>query len=205
MKVGCVDWAAAEATKPGEQVSGDRCIVRERPDGVLVAAIDGLGHGATASLAAERTVETLLSAPEDETTLQLVARCHEALVGTRGVVMSIGLFRHSRRGLTWIGVGNVEGVLLRDPSSTVDQRELLVSRGGVIGDRLPALSAALLPIVAGDLVVLATDGIRPDFEQSIVHAESPQMNADRILAAHARGTDDALVVVARYLEQVPEA
>jgi hypothetical protein len=52
--------------------------------------------------------------------------------------------------------------------------------------------------------VLATDGVRPVFGEWPAPAEAPQEVADRILADQSRGTDDALVLVARYRGGSPE-
>lgn len=195
----CVEWAAAGAPLGGQVASGDRHFVGVRPDGVLIGAIDVLGHGVEASRVADLAVEALIQSGGDETMLELMQRCHERLIGTRGAVMSLAMFRPSVGTLTWVGVGNVEGVLLRGGSHGPGHRELLVSRAGVVGDRLPPLSAALVNVTRGDTLVLATDGIAADFEHSVVLADEPRVNADRILARHTRGVDDALTVVARYL------
>jgi hypothetical protein len=53
-------------------------------------------------------------------------------------------------------------------------------------------------IARGDLVLLATDGIEVGFLGNLRSAGSPQELADRILAKHTTGTDDALVLVGRY-------
>jgi phosphoserine phosphatase RsbX len=52
---------------------------------------------------------------------------------------------------------------------------------------------------AGDTLVFATDGISGDFLADVSAREEPQRLADQILARHGKGTDDALVLVARYL------
>ena len=46
---------------------------------------------------------------------------------------------------------------------------------------------------------MATDGIHSGFTAGLAIEQSPQDIADVILARFARGTDDAHVVVARYL------
>ena len=51
----------------------------------------------------------------------------------------------------------------------------------------------------GDVMVLATDGIDSGFARAIGEGGSAQEIADRILAAHGKPSDDALVVVVRYL------
>jgi serine/threonine protein phosphatase PrpC len=53
----------------------------------------------------------------------------------------------------------------------------------------------------GDVMVLATDGIGSGFAQAIAPGGTAQEIADRILAAHGKDSDDALVVVVRYLPE----
>jgi hypothetical protein len=56
-----------------------------------------------------------------------------------------------------------------------------------------------LELRTGDVVVLATDGVDDAFGDSLDVSGSTQAIADRILAAHWRPRDDALVVALRYL------
>jgi hypothetical protein len=60
-----------------------------------------------------------------------------------------------------------------------------------------------IPVAPGDLLLLATDGIRSGFAEGLRLDQSPQQLADHILARDVKGTDDALVVVARYLGGMP--
>jgi hypothetical protein len=118
-------------------------------------------------------------------------------------VISLAAFNAVDETMTWVGVGNVEGVLLRaDP--TVDPRyESLLLRNGVVGSRLPLLHASIVPVMRGDTLVFATDGIRSEFTQCLALGDGPQQLADRVLAKYAKGTDDALVLVARYVGEAP--
>jgi serine/threonine protein phosphatase PrpC len=136
-----------------------------------------------------------------ESPLLLVERCHRALKGTRGAVLSVALFDHRDRSMTWLGVGNVEGMLLYadSPTRSGPARASLVTRGGIVGSELPRLHAEVLPVAPGDTLILATDGIREGFAEGLSLDASPQQLADHILARHGKGTDDALVLVARYL------
>jgi len=47
--------------------------------------------------------------------------------------------------------------------------------------------------------VFASDGIATGFLSDVSAKEDPQRLADQILARHGKGTDDALVLVARYI------
>lgn len=193
-----IEWGVAALTLPGQAQSGDRHVVQESPNGVLVAAVDGLGHGEDAALAAKAAV-AVLEAHSHESLLFLVRSCHESLRMTRGVVLSLAAFNAPEATMTWLGVGNVEGTLFRADSRASPHYESLLLRGGVVGGQLPMLSASIVPVMPGDTLIFATDGIRTDFAQGLTLAESPQHTADHILARYAKGTDDALVVVARWV------
>ena len=64
--------------------------------------------------------------------------------------------------MTWLGVGNVEGVLIRADTRATPAAESVLLRGGVVGYQLPALQASVVPVSRGDLLILATDGIRKE-------------------------------------------
>ena len=192
-----LDWGVASAALAGQRESGDLHLVRESSTGCLAAAVDGLGHGMEAAVAARRAVASL-AAHQDETVIAMVRSCHRELAGTRGVTMSLAVFNALDDTMTWLAIGNVEGVLLRaDPRSSRPMESILM-RAGVVGLDLPRLQASVTAVSPGDLVVLATDGLRRDFVDLLHPADAPQTLADRVLRRHAKGTDDALVLVARY-------
>jgi negative regulator of sigma-B (phosphoserine phosphatase) len=99
--------------------------------------------------------------------------------------------------MTWLGVGNVQGVLMRVGAQKGSVQGVLLLRGGVVGAQLPVLQAAVLPIANGDTLIFVTDGIRDEFVEGLSAMEAPQRAADRILNQYAKGNDDALVLVAR--------
>jgi negative regulator of sigma-B (phosphoserine phosphatase) len=184
--------------------SGDLHVVLPFPAGVLVAVIDGLGHGPEAALAS-RVARGALEAHPNEPVADLVRHCHAALHGTRGVVMSLACLDAEASAMTWIGVGNVEGVLLRATTGASGAHQALSARGGVVGFRLPPLRSATLPVSRGDTLIMATDGIRAGFLDGVDAEQAPQQMADSILERHYRGSDDALVLVARYVWGLPWA
>jgi hypothetical protein len=199
VSAGLIEWAVAELVLPGQTESGDRSLVTPTPDGWLVAVVDGLGHGGEAAEAAKAAVRSL-ERHAHEPIVTLIRTCHRALAGTRGVVMSVAAFDARAETVTWVGVGNVEGVLLRAQSTTTLGRESLLLRGGVVGVHLPALAAAIVPVTRGDELILATDGVQGDFAvRPLDGGDAPQQLADHILERWGTRTDDALVLVARYL------
>jgi len=199
VSTGLIEWAVAELVLPGQTESGDRCLVTPTPDGALVAVVDGLGHGAEAADAAKAALRSL-ERHAHEPILPLIRNCHRSLAGTRGVVMSVAVFDARAETVTWVGVGNVEGVLLRAQATATLGRESLLLRGGVVGVHLPALAAAIVPVARGDQLIFATDGVRGDFAvRPFPGGDVPQELADHILSKWGTRTDDALVLVARYL------
>lgn len=197
-----LDWGVAEAALPGQTSSGDAHVVCALPHGALVAVVDGLGHGPEAAAAAARAAATIAK-HADQSIISLVRTCHKALIGTRGAAMSMASFNAVDDTLTWLAIGNVEGVLLRADPMARPVRESIVMRGGVIGYELPIVRAAVTVVSPGDLLVFATDGIDSSFTDQLGASRPPQRLADQILAEHGKGTDDALVFVARYLGRTP--
>lgn len=193
-----IEWGAASFALPGQTESGDRYVVAPFGPGVLVAVIDGLGHGDKAAAAAQLAADILQRSPQ-ESVIALARRCHERLRATRGVVMSLATFTTLDDTMTWLGVGNVEGRLRRAASDEIPHGEFLLLRAGVIGGQLPVLQATVLPVFRGDTLVLATDGVGLPTVLEAIPDERPQALADRILARHGKGNDDALVVVVRWL------
>ena len=181
----------------GQPESGDLHIVKLFPDGCLIGVVDGLGHGPEAAVAARIAVRTLEDFPT-QSPISLVKNCHEQLIGTRGVVMSIASINFMDNTLTWIGVGNVEGIVWRADSRSRPLKERILTRSGVVGYQLPRLQEKVLSVTAGDVVIFVTDGIGNEFAEKINIQESPQAIADGIFSRHAKGTDDALVLVTKY-------
>ena len=177
--------------RPGETESGDRHFFERRDSQVLAAVVDGLGHGSAAAEAACRAV-AVLGGTADWRLEELFQRCHKALLGSRGVVMSCALLDLDRGAVTWAGIGNVEAILMAPGASS---KQTLAVRSGVIGYEVPALHVATAAVVAGSWLVLATDGVKPGFDARVRLDETPESNARRIVADHGRSNDDALALV----------
>ena len=198
------DWpprlevGVAERALPGEYRSGDRAVFCAYDGGALVAAIDGLGHGMDAAFAADAAAAVLIEHPDEEPR-SLLELCHRALARTRGVVMTLAWFDLDEGQLRWTGVGNVEGRLVHAGGGPRMPTEGALTKGGVVGYNMPSIRVTGTELEVGDVMVLATDGIDSGFAQQITAGGAAQVIADRILAAHGKQSDDALVVVIRYL------
>ena len=191
-----VEYGVAKFVLPGQDESGDHHLVCCNRNGILVAAIDGIGHGEEAANVS-KTADMLLRSSAGEPIIPLAERYHERLGATRGIVLSLAFIDPEHGMMTWLGVGNVQGVLICSDVKKGNAQESLLLQAGVVGSRLPALQATVLPIVKGDTLFFATDGVRSDFSVTLSARENPQRAADRILVQHRSGNDDALVLVAR--------
>jgi phosphoserine phosphatase RsbX len=197
VKTPTLQWGVAAAPLPGQTESGDQFLVEPFSDGTLVAVVDALGHGHRASQIAAQAVDTLARHARASITT-LIQRCHEMLRERHGATMSLALFDWRTHRMSWLGVGNVAGVLVPhafQPEAPV--RRLLV-RGGVVGGDLPDLHPIVVALAPGDTLILATDGIHEEFADELPGDLTPQPLAEHIFAHYAKSTDDALVLVARY-------
>ena len=191
-----IQWGWAGSALQVE--SGDLHLVVPFDGGVLVALVDALGHGTEAAAAATAAV-AMLETQAGDSVLALMQRCHEGLRKTRGVAMSLASFDARDSSMMWTGVGNVECVLLRAGGTAAQPSEAIALPGGVVGYSLPSLHAKKLHVAPGDTLIMTTDGIRSGFTTGIAITIDPQEIAESVLARFTKGSDDAHVVVARYL------
>ena len=197
-----LEIGVASAALVGQPMSGDLHLIAPRGEGSLLAVLDGLGHGPEAAAAAAKAAATL-TRHATESVIALVRAAHQDLIGSRGVALSVAAINVAEDTLAWLAIGNVEGMLLRADPAARPVREAIVMRGGVVGYELPSLQAAVHSLSKGDVVVFATDGIEASFTQRLDPTLPPQRLAEQVLADFGKGTDDALVLVARYLGKTP--
>jgi negative regulator of sigma-B (phosphoserine phosphatase) len=176
----------------GETRSGDLAVFVQTGRGGLACLIDGLGHGDEAADAAE-AAGAVVREHADIPAQTLLDRCHEALRGTRGAVMTLAWFDLEAGELVWTGVGNVDARLVH-PAPDPRQAVALVF-GGIVGHKLPRVRATTQSLEPGDTLVMVTDGIDPGFFHALHGGGNAQALATRIFDDHTKGTDDALAVV----------
>ncbi len=244
-----IEFGVASMILPGQTESGDLHIIRELDGMVLIGVVDGLGHGSEAALAAKEAVR-VLEMYSGGSIINSVKTCHEKLKNTRGAVMALVLINSVDETITWLSIGNVEGMLLHANMEVNPFYENIIMRSGAVGYRLPQIYASVITISKGDILILSSDGISDDYiprivtdarylhEQKLrskdrnkidttnedfltaegpVHSSiefqpsaptifrsrrmdiEPQELANYIKKRFAKGTDDALVLVARYL------
>lgn len=191
-----LEWGVAAAPLPGQTDCGDRHVVQAFAGGVLVAVIDAIGHGAEAARVAGLAASVLERHPA-EPVHALLLRCHKRLRGSRGAAISVASFDQRTAMMNWLGVGNVNGVLVYAGARPKPRPESLLVRSGMVGDHLPELGFSGIPVERGDILIMATDGIGSQFTEALLDMPEPQQLAERIQRDYAKTTDDSLVLVAR--------
>lgn len=193
-----LSWAIAEKALPGEDTSGDTSLVETVPHGVLMAVVDGLGHGTEAAKAAAQAEITIRKCAA-EPLHRILEQTHIALQGSRGAVITLVQIDDVQNMLTWVGVGNVEGRVWPAVPAVNMMRQSPPLRGGVVGHALPPVRPSTIPLQRGDIIILTTDGISNEFHEEFRLEGSALQIANGIMKNYWMGKDDALVLVARYL------
>jgi phosphoserine phosphatase RsbX len=194
---GHLTWAVADRARGGAVESGDSFVVVDRDRGPLVAVLDGLGHGPEAARAARAGVDAVRRNSHHPVDA-LLRHSAVAVQATRGVVATVCSFDLPSCRLTWAAIGNVAGLLLDHNGGAGSRRREVVQIGGIVGYDVPHPRIATVDVRPGSLLVLATDGIHPDFREVLDTGGEPGDLANRILSSYAIEGDDALVLVARY-------
>lgn len=193
-----LDWAVMGRPLYGQPVSGDLSTVQVTTNRCVVAVIDGLGHGpeaAHASSLAARVVEQHRGEPLDALMLLL----HEELAESRGAAATLAIIDGRKGTMDWLGVGNVDGLLVRADETARPRTIGVFLCRGILGYQQPTIrTQEPLQLVDGDTIVIATDGMRGDLAAGVRRETPVERLAATLLDTHATPDDDALVFVARY-------
>jgi phosphoserine phosphatase RsbX len=162
-----LEYGVESVILPGERETGDMHVIKETSRGFLIGVIDGLGHGSEAANAARIAASSVMDHAE-ETIINIAKVCDERLRKTRGVVMALASLDIRDETITWLSIGNVEGILIRKDPKANPGYENIFMRPGVVGYHLPPLFASVFTINMEDMLILSTDGLRNDYGQRIV-------------------------------------
>jgi anti-sigma regulatory factor (Ser/Thr protein kinase) len=178
----------------GEEACGDAWAVARQGDRTGILVVDGLGHGPLAAEAAEVAVRVFQGsrAPGPAAAVEVI---HLALRPTRGAAVAVAEVDLERELVRFAGIGNVAGVVVA-PSST----RHMVSLGGIAGHSVRRIDEFTYSWPASATLLLHTDGLASHWDlgkyPGLVERH-PSLIAGVLYRDHARGRDDAAVVVAR--------
>jgi phosphoserine phosphatase RsbX len=193
-----LEWAVAGRPMPGEKLSGDLATVQTSDSRCVLAVIDGLGHGVEAAEAAERAAHAIEQNPAEPLDALLLL-VHEELATSRGAAATVAIIDGGSGRMDWVGVGNVDGLVVRADDDVRPRTLGVFLCRGVLGYRLPPLhQSAPVELAPGDSIVIATDGVRGDLTDTVRQEVPVERSAETILSRCAIDDDDALVFVGRY-------
>lgn len=138
---------------PGETENGDAFLIDASEDNILVALLDGLGHGPEAHEASDMGIGIIRQC-SSEPLDAIMQKVHAGINGTRGCAAAI--FRLDIRGLgfEFAGIGNIRSKMF--PRSEMS----LYSRAGIVGKgRLPRVHVEKADWPEGSTLVMHSDGI----------------------------------------------
>lgn len=205
-----IEYGVFSIAKPGELVNGDAYVVREfNGDSVLLAVIDGEGHGEKANKAmvvVKDIIEEHYKLPLDE----IMKNCHQSLIKKNGRRAVVGLCRLSPHRLEYLGIGDTDIMVIADGEG----RLAPYSRPGQLGagykgvkknagktstsEFLPTLKVQKFTCPREVTIILWSDGIQRRFrKEDLPVDEKAQKIAGAIADKFIRGTDDATVLVVK--------
>lgn len=183
-----VNVAHLSRPRVGEIQNGDHSMVRhDDQERMLLAVIDGLGHGPGAAEVSRRSAEYLGTASLDQEAHVLMEQLHYELQGTRGVAATLCVLDSGT--ISACAVGNVE-------CRTVRMRLPLVFSAGILGGRVRKFRACSAPLVAGARLVMFSDGISSRIQVSDFGQLKPQPACEVIMERYRREEDDSTVLIA---------
>ena len=145
------------AEKPLESVNGDQAFLTRSDNSVFFGIVDGAGHGQDAHDIAVSACAVLERNSSRELPT-LMQDCHAHRKGGRGGIAIIGRIDLNNAQLRCVGVGNIEMRMFDS------QTKRLVLTAGVLGYDIRTPKVQILPLQAGDVFVMHSDGISSFFD-----------------------------------------
>jgi len=185
-----VRFGAVSIPLEGEVLCGDGWDLAIDPEALALFVIDGLGHGAFAAEAAQSGIEAFRTDPFAEPQ-DIMNRANASMSRTRGGAAAC--VRIAGEKVSYAGVGNISAALVGAGKSTG-----LVSHNGTLGLHKRRGQQFEYRRDPGTVLVMHSDGVsaRWDLKQNpTLLARHPAIIAASLYRDHARGRDDATVVV----------
>jgi anti-sigma regulatory factor (Ser/Thr protein kinase) len=179
--------------KTGETICGDTAAIVEHPDGTVgLMLADGLGHGPLAAAASGEAARLFCKhgGAMPAATLSIL---HAGLRATRGAAVAVASIDPAAKQVAYGGIGNIAGFI----SDTGGVRRM-VSHSGTAGHTAGRMNDFRYPLHSLPIVVMYSDGLAtswsPESHPGLAGLD-PMLIAGILYRDHARGRDDASVVV----------
>jgi negative regulator of sigma-B (phosphoserine phosphatase) len=178
-----------------EAECGDTGVIKELDGRCFLALVDVLGHGREAHDVA-LTAQAYLELNCRQEPVEIMQGLHTCLKGTRGAVAAICRLDTATGELIYVGMGNIV-VRVLGPRAV-----RFVSRDGIVGYMMSTVKKQALKLLAGDVLVMYSDGIKEHFELSgtpEILKGTAESIATVLLKQFCKENDDASCIVLKYL------
>jgi anti-sigma regulatory factor (Ser/Thr protein kinase) len=187
-------WGTMTRPLEGHTDNGDAYVVRTLDNRLLVAVIDGLGHGEAASESARAAI-TAIERNLERSVEAIVWEAHEALRQMRGAVMGLAAIDRAAGTIEFAGVGNTD-------IRVIGGRERLrfISLNGTLGSRLDRVKVFKEDLPKMATLIMATDGISERWEPDNypgLFGLHPQLFCATVMRDFSRPNDDATILCGR--------
>lgn len=187
-----VDYAIRMSALYGDlSQCGDLGIVKEYDDYCLLVLIDVLGHGKEARYVALKAEKIIESNYKDDIR-PLLLKIHDALIGTRGAVISLCLLNRKTSMLTHVGIGNISVKIFGL------KNKRLVSKDGIVGYGKINPIVTEIKFLRKDILLMSSDGVKEHFDPMEcidILSEDAQGIAVGIMKKYGKKDDDSSCVV----------
>jgi len=174
----------------GETVSGDEVLAVKGENFILIAVIDGLGHGFEASEVAIR-IKTYIEEHHNTEINELIQRAHKHFLGSRGAVVGLAKIYNDGQ-VEFLAVGNIRARLIGEK-----ERFELVSTDGAIGVRMRnSLFLQRMKMQKGDRFIMYSDGVsnRLYRESSTFPRIGAKIFINNAIVQYGKDHDDASII-----------
>jgi anti-sigma regulatory factor (Ser/Thr protein kinase) len=189
-----IELGSLVVPKPGETECGDAFCYHERPGGVLILGIDGLGHGLGASQATAEACRAFATM-KHQTPPVIMQMLHEALRPTRGAAVTLMDMDWDQGRATSMGVGNVVPALVNGGDI-----KRIATDNGIVGHVISRPRELHHPCGPETLLIMHSDGLTANWQLDRypgLMQHHAALIAGVLYRDCKRGRDDSMVIVAR--------
>lgn len=186
---------AVSVPMPGESECGDGWLVEQRDAAVLVAVVDGLGHGHEAAVASHEALRVVRGLP-DLSPADMVQAANGPLRATRGAAIAVAKIDRRSSTVTFAGIGNIVGTIVGAAST-----KSLASHSGIVGHQMRHVHQFSYEWPSHAYLILHSDGLsarwRPEGYPGLL-GHDPAIVAGVLHRDFARARDDATILVVHH-------
>lgn len=178
-----------------ESVSGDAIVFKAFGEKLLLAVIDGTGHGHEAHSVSSKMAEYIDNLPECTLPHHIIQQLHGILEPCIGASVGIAVLDTVKQEVTYSGVGNISAYILGHHDHSFS------SASGTVGNKFRRIPSETRTLMAGDLIILHSDGIKSRFytQFEVAHLKQSVRQILRyIFSNFEKKHDDASCIVYRF-------